>query len=1562
MFEIAQEVLHLMTQIRFFLVAALLAVSARGASAQTNININCGGKEYVAIDGTRWIEDYYFTGGDLLYTSDAIVNSQDLPLYRSGRAGLYGDFVYNIPVANGSYNVTLHFAEIQYWNKGDRIFNVVINGAPALTNFDILANAAPRAAYKQQFPVTVTNGTLQIAVNGVFRKGILNGIQIGPGTMISAPSAPALHLSGNSLTFGGTTGGANPAARTVAISNAGTGTLTWTAAGNQPWLAVTPASGTGAGTLTVQPNLAGLAAGTYNGTVTVTAATATGSPQVVAVALTVAPPASAPALALSGSSLTFTATAGAANPAAQTIAVSNSGTGALTWTAGSNQTWLAVSPASGSGAATLSVQPNLTGMAPGTYTGVITVTAPGAAGSPKTVAVSLTVAALPSLAVSSSAMTFNGASGGANPAPQTASITNTGTGTLTWSATSNQTWLAVTPASGSGAATLSVQPNLAGMAPGTYSGAITVTAPGAAASPKTIAVSLTVTGAPSLSVSGSTMTFNGTAGGANPAPQTVTIANAGTGTLTWSASSNQTWLAVTPASGSGAGTLSVQPNLTGMAPGTYTGAIAVTAPGAAGSPNTVSVTMTVAQPVNTQAAINVNCGGNDYTAIDGTKWVGDYYFTGGDLLYTSDAIVNSQDMPLYRSARAGLYGDFSYAIPVQNGSYTVTLHFAEIQYWNRGDRVFNVAINGATVLNNFDILAQTGARMAFKQQFPVNVTNGKIQIDVNGVVRKGILSGIQIATSASTPIAPPSLVLSSSALSFSATAGGSSPAAQPVAISNGGSGALAWTASSGQGWLAVSPSSGSGPGTISIQPATGSLAAGTYTGSVTVSASGAAGSPKTIAVTFTVAAAPPPVVTLAPSTLSFSGTAGGSNPAAQSVSVSNGGSGAMSWTAAGNAAWLTVSPASGTNSGTIGIGANLSGLAAGSYSSAITVSAAGATPATIGVTLTVTAPTAATVTASPSSVTLNATAGSNPVAAAVSIGGTGNPAWTAGKTQSWLTLSQTSGTGAATISIGATAAAMTAGTYNDTVTISGGSNPPVTVAVTLVINAAVQPPTAGSGNTWYVSPNGSAGGNGSISNPWDIATALNQPASVRPGDTIYLRAGKYGGGQYNSELHSYLVGTPVLPITVRSYPGERAIIDAWLQVGCCDGSPNAAAGSYTWFWGLEFASYNPNRTSGTSGPPEWAFQYNHQAVDVWGAGTKFINCVVHDTAGGISVWNAAGAELVGNIVYNIGGYGTDRGHGHDYYLQNQAPSVLTVTDNIGFNNFDMGLQAYGSSDAYVQNFRLKGNIIFNSGVLYGQLVDNLTIGGGNGGPSGMLLDNNFFYDTPGLNQGYNELGFLWTARAHDAVVTNNYFIGGNQGIALERWDTLTFQNNKVYSQSGDESMLILRTDQTAAGYNHGNNQYYGSDRFMVYAACDYWPCPSAGQSVNFATWMAVTGLDKGSTLTPGAPTGSWTAVRPNQYEPGRANLVIYNWDLKPSVAVDLSASGIKVGDRYQIRDVENWYNGAVVSGTYTGAPVSLPMSGLTVAQPFGSVPHPPSHTAPQFGVFVLLSGNAMNVF
>ena len=869
--------------------------------------------------------------------------------------------------------------------------------------------------------------------------------------------------------------------------------------------------------------------------------------------------------------------------------------------------------------------------------------------------------------------------------------------------------------------------------------------------------------------------------------------------------------------------------------------------------------------------VNLNCGGAPLTTSDGTQWSADNYFSGGDLLYSGNSIAgtNPQDYYLYRSGRAGLYGDFSYSIPLPNGSYTVNLIFAEIQYTGKGERVFNVAINGSTVLSNFDILAHVAALTPFQQQFTTNVTNGIVKIDFTGLTRRALVNAIQVGpasgSGSTTPPGTPTLALSGNALGFAGTQGASNPSAQSVAISNSGSGTLNWTASSSQSWLTVSPAAGTNTDTLSIGANLSGLAAGNYSGVVTVSGGG---STQTITATLVVSAAsappPSPGLAVSASSLSFTATAGAGNPAAQTFPISNSGSGTLNWTTSSNQSWLTASPASGTNSGTVTVSASIGSLGTGSYTGAVTVSAGSAGSKMVNVSVVVAA-------------------------------------------------------------------------------ASSGSTPP---------------PTS-SGNSWYVTTSGSSSGDGSAAHPWDLATALGGPRSVKPGDTIWVRAGKYGAGQSNSSVSSGLIGTASAPIVVRAYPGERVTIDEWLEVGCCDGAPNPSAGSYTWFWGLEFAGFNPDRSAGTSGPPSYGATANHNAVDIWGPGTKLINCIVHDTGGGISIWSAATSEATGNIVYYVGGAGPDRGHGHLFYLQNQAPSTLTINDNIAFNSFDIGVQAYGSSPGpYVQNMNFNGNAIMNAGMLYGSAADNIAIGGGTGGPSGMVLKNNYFYyPLTSTSQGYNELGYLWTPHAGDVVATNNYFIGGNQAIDMERWQTAVFQNNVVYSLGNDESMWILGSGESTNGYQVSGNQYYGNGHFTVYNGCDGWPC-SGGQGMSFSSFQANTGLDSRSSYA-SAPSGVQTYVRPNAYEPGRANIVIFNWAMQGSVQVDLSASGIKVGDHYVIRDAQNWYGGAVTAGTYSGGPVTIPMTGLNIAKPVGSTPGAAVHTAPQMGTFVMLSGAAL---
>ena len=129
----------------------------------------------------------------------------------------------------------------------------------------------------------------------------LQGDMTNPVTC-AAPAGPALSVAPASLSFSAVEGGAAPAAKTLGVSNGGSGSLTWSASENAAWLSVSPGGGTGAGTITVTPALAGLAAGTYSTDVTVTAAGATGSPKTIPVTFVVDP---RPALSVTPGSLSF---------------------------------------------------------------------------------------------------------------------------------------------------------------------------------------------------------------------------------------------------------------------------------------------------------------------------------------------------------------------------------------------------------------------------------------------------------------------------------------------------------------------------------------------------------------------------------------------------------------------------------------------------------------------------------------------------------------------------------------------------------------------------------------------------------------------------------------------------------------------------------------------------------------------------------------------------------------------------------------------------------------------------------------------------------------------------------------------------------------------------------------------------------------------------------------------------------------------------------------------------------------------------------------------------------
>jgi N-acetylneuraminic acid mutarotase/glucose/arabinose dehydrogenase len=94
----------------------------------------------------------------------------------------------------------------------------------------------------------------------------------------------------------------------------------------------------------------------------------------------------------------------------------------------------------------------------------------------------------------------------------------------------------------------------------------------------------------------------------------------------------------------------------------------------------------------------------------------------------------------------------TYNVPVPNGNYEVTLYFAEIYFNAAGQRVFDVSIEGQTVLQNFDIWALAGQFAAVQRTFVVTVTNGVLNIVGTATVDNAKFSAIQILPELGVPV------------------------------------------------------------------------------------------------------------------------------------------------------------------------------------------------------------------------------------------------------------------------------------------------------------------------------------------------------------------------------------------------------------------------------------------------------------------------------------------------------------------------------------------------------------------------------------------------------------------------------------------------------------------------------------------------------------------------------------------------------------------------------------------------------------------------------------------
>jgi len=216
------------------------------------------------------------------------------------------------------------------------------------------------------------------------------------------------------------------------------------------------------------------------------------------------------------------------------------------------------------------------------------------------------------------------------------------------------------------------------------------------------------------------------------------------------------------------------------------------------------------------------------------------------------------------------------------------------------------------------------------------------------------------------PEPPATLMVKPDELAFDIAAG---VASQAITISNSGSEALNWTATLGTGVPGiVSLSTGSGTNlaggadttsNVSVDT-TGFTSGSTFTTSITIHAvdvptgESAIGSPVTIPITINVV---PAVMQLSTTNLSFKTTAG-SNPALQSIALTNTDSNILAWTAGTpSQGWLTADPPQGSEvpgaTSSVNFSVDAMNLAPGTYSATVTITPSVGLPAAVTAVLTV---------------------------------------------------------------------------------------------------------------------------------------------------------------------------------------------------------------------------------------------------------------------------------------------------------------------------------------------------------------------------------------------------------------------------------------------------------------------------------------------------------------------------------------------------------------------------------------------------------------------------------
>lgn len=483
---------------------------------------------------------------------------------------------------------------------------------------------------------------------------------------------------------------------------------------------------------------------------------------------------------------------------------------------------------------------------------------------------------------------------------------------------------------------------------------------------------------------------------------------------------------------------------------------------------------------------------------------------------------------------------------------------------------------------------------------------------------------------------------------------------------------------------------------------------------------------------------------------------------------------------------------------------------------------------------------------------------------------------------------------------------------------------------TFIEALSYDPNDVNTGNTYYVSTTGSAANTGAIDSPWTFAYALAGAGGViAPGDTIYLRGGTYTG----TFVTSGTAGTKSARIVYRQYGGdaplgERVRIDGATEI----------TRAYTDFRGFEIFQTDPNATQ------REGCILGNGSTDT--TGSRLINCIIHDCGiTGTTHWlNATQAVHYGVISYNNG---TNHNLDHGYYTHGSQYAVMSC---IAFNNLARGFQAYDS-------LRVQDQVIFRNLISFGAAEISPTIDRDTNYQMRVLAPQYMdrfsfedclgFHKPPDTNHGYQyRVGTLGNTSGNRGLTIRRFFgQTGNVTSEINEWQNLTVENVSL-SGSGPTQPIVLLRGLPSVSVSWTGNTWYRNP------SANAWTYQSKRQT--FANWQTNSGLGSTDTATATTFTGR-SFLFPNDYSliegVGRGHLAIYNPEGAASVAVSL-APVLRVGQSFEIRNVQDLWGTAVLTGVWDGTSVNVPMTGVTPPTPGGAsrVYATPPTTAPDFEI------------